>query len=563
MFKLNQIVLALLIAILGFSVRASADAPTYSVSVGGGSLIPSPICGDMTAKATLTGSLNVQNSSTEIQESGDRWSWSASITGFKSTSSASYGPVPTGVQLPEIKPPHASSGSATCVVTATAYNTTTPVTWPGYYLITVTASDNFTLTDSGTDPATVTTPTKSGMTTLEIVVVVVDRIQYNDAQNGWTNVPSPLYILTGQSVAFKALPSPADASFPSGYPVWGGTSGASGTGNTTTVHFSALSASTSDSKTITATCVNSIKSAGAVVFDLIPLAIPIDTSVPNHHPTHIGIAEKINLSYTVIPSGLSQSQIGSPSWAIDGGGDILSTNPYQYQAGLTAGGTTFTLKITVGPSATGSRSFKELIVAPTLAYQINRGKSSGIFAYHDNNTASIGFLGYVCVSPNNVSFKYVETRETDCTPTTATGCLSTLAHSYHMGGANPIEAPWNPLFFDNVSYVNTWRIGAWDNVGFGPIPPDFTKYPSTGYGPGSISYQIPYTFHASNGTSGVYSVPSLINSILHTGKVDADGTASETKAAVSVSAAANDPYVGPFPGPPPAYAQPPYPRQLW
>ena len=69
-------------------------------------------------------------------------------------------------------------------------------------------------------------------TTKTVIVVQVDKIQYSDPINGYTDVSGTLYVHAGTAVTFKAIPFPSDASWPSGKPVWGGTAGASGSGST-------------------------------------------------------------------------------------------------------------------------------------------------------------------------------------------------------------------------------------------------------------------------------------------------------------------------------------------
>lgn len=201
--KSCMFLVVLLTSILSLSLRAGAADPSYSVSVGGGSFSPNPITGSMTAKATLTGTLNVQNPNQEIQESGDNWSWSASVTGYKATSQAAFGPVPSGIALPVVS---ASSGSATSTVTATASQTTSPVTFPGYYQVTVSATDSFTLTDSSTKPAMVTSQSKTGSTTLNITVAVLD---ISLAGTG-TVTDTTQSAVIGQQINLQASITPSD-----------------------------------------------------------------------------------------------------------------------------------------------------------------------------------------------------------------------------------------------------------------------------------------------------------------------------------------------------------------
>src|SRR5262249_5219006 len=84
-------------------------------------------------------------------------------------------------------------------------------------------------------------PTSSGGMT----VVSVEKIQYQ-SDSTFTDISGNLYVLKGTSVTFKAVPEPSGASWPSGKPVWGGTAGASGTGDTTSVTFNTASSSISD-----------------------------------------------------------------------------------------------------------------------------------------------------------------------------------------------------------------------------------------------------------------------------------------------------------------------------
>ncbi len=74
------------------------------------------------------------------------------------------------------------------------------------------------------------------MITVNITVVKVNKLQYEN--NGtYTDVPNPLYIpLSAATVTFKAIPS-STGGWPDSKPVWGGTSGAIGTDETTEVTF--------------------------------------------------------------------------------------------------------------------------------------------------------------------------------------------------------------------------------------------------------------------------------------------------------------------------------------
>ena len=189
--KSSAFFVLLLLCLLGFSLRAGATAPSYSVSVGSGSFSPNPIYNGMTATASLSASLNVQNPNQEIQENGDRWSWSAVVTGYASSSQSAFGAVPSGVTPPAVS---ATSGSAKTTVSATAGQNTTP----GAYQVTVTATDSFTVTDNTTSPATVTSQSQSGSATLQITVAIPavtitlgDHVQNGHSITGTIALSSP------------------------------------------------------------------------------------------------------------------------------------------------------------------------------------------------------------------------------------------------------------------------------------------------------------------------------------------------------------------------------------
>ncbi len=193
---LIKLLMLTLFGIFGLALHGTAASPppppTYSVTVGSGSFSPAYIGIGQTATASLTGTLNVQNASSEIQESGDSWSWSASVTGYAPSSTVAFGSVPNGITPPTVS---ASSGSATGNISATATQSTSP----GYYKISVTATDSFTLTDSSTKPPTVTSQSQSGSTALTIIVVTIGSAtctatpdnSYYIGNNGQTSLLAP------------------------------------------------------------------------------------------------------------------------------------------------------------------------------------------------------------------------------------------------------------------------------------------------------------------------------------------------------------------------------------
>ena len=146
----------------------------------------------------------------------------------------------------------------------------------------------------------------------EVAVVGVGGIQYQSGTS-YVDISGTLYILKGTSVTFKALPTPANRQFSSGKPVWSGTSGASGTGQTTSVTFNTVSSSTSDFKTVIATAGNSM-TVNVIVYELTGTFTP-EIVFSGRSYTRFGIEENITLGFTASPS-LTASQIGGLRWAI-------------------------------------------------------------------------------------------------------------------------------------------------------------------------------------------------------------------------------------------------------
>ncbi len=126
-------------------------------------------------------------------------------------------------------------------------------------------------TTAGTTTLTCTCGTSS-KTTKIIVVEVASPLQYKIGSGAYANVTGTIIVVKGTTVDFKAFSSPSGVTWPSGKPVWGGTSGASGTGDNTTlgeskksVTFDTASTSSTDYKTVTAECGNTVTANVLVV----------------------------------------------------------------------------------------------------------------------------------------------------------------------------------------------------------------------------------------------------------------------------------------------------------
>jgi len=569
--KSNAFFVLLLVCLLGFSLRAGATAPTYSVSVGSGSFSPNPICGGMTATASLTGSLNVQNPSKEIQESGDSWGWSPVVTGYAATSQSAFGAVPSGTTPPSVS---ATSGSATTTVSATADQTTSP----GYYQVTVTGTDSFTLTDSSTSPPTVTSQSQSGSTTLEITVVTISDIQYNDPDNGWVSIPSDFVAMDGTTSPVRAIPSPSDASFPSGQPVWGGI--ASGSGTTATATFSTDSTNAGD-ETITATLGSATSQAAtsahmastntassntlqvsdeATTFQLTPNLLPAVT-FPNRSVTSFGVGERVTLDFNVMPVGTPMPETvwsiqnsPSPGGAGHAAGQLLDNGAVgergDFWAGTTPGSYfTFKLSVTSGPSMGKSVSSSQItIVAPSS--QTTENRDPNYSDYHANRVdstshqgdASAGFLAIISILPGTVSFTQTQFGEMNCNASSASGCLTPLLTDEGHDSNVPIgKIDYNSVVIDskygNVPYNSQANQEAEDEVTIDVTTGDIT---SSKWQSGDATYNIGWYYHVYN-LDGSFSADTLIRTITQVEHIGSDGSASITKDKATSSQSLNSP----------------------
>jgi len=136
------------------------------------------------------------------------------------------------------------------------YSTWTVPSSVGKKTITVTASDD----PPHPDADDATHPSGS----IDVYVVKVEKIQYYDAATEeFVDVPNPLHVVVGDTVTFQAIKDDGGwgVSWPQYYqkPCWGGTSGASGSGEPSVdVTFNIKSSDGSDFKTVIAECGNSV-----------------------------------------------------------------------------------------------------------------------------------------------------------------------------------------------------------------------------------------------------------------------------------------------------------------
>jgi len=141
---------------------------------------------------------------------------------------------------------------------------------------------------------------------VETSVLKVDTIQYK--LNGvWTDVPASFSdIGKDTSITFRALPSPSGASWPTGYPQWGGD--ASGSGDEKQVTFSS-----SGNRTVSVTCGNTISIPVAV--DVANTAITITWDAAGYQSdNNNGASTCVERNHTV--TYIASADIDANEWLL-------------------------------------------------------------------------------------------------------------------------------------------------------------------------------------------------------------------------------------------------------
>ena len=208
-----------------------------------------------------------------------------------------------------------------------------------------------------------------------------------------------------------------------------GSSGASGTGQTTSVSFNTVSSSTSDFKTVTATSGNT-KTANVIVLELTGTLTPND-NFSGRSLTSFGINEQITLGCTIAPSGVTASQVGGIQWVQDSGSGSISAQTNgtgTYDVSDSPGSAALKPKILDGPSKNAGPVTNITVVAPSGGYV---QKFSGI--RHFQNWWSCGYKGDVFIEPKDVSFANLFFVEEDVGASTS-GWLSFLNGIGHGSG---------------------------------------------------------------------------------------------------------------------------------
>lgn len=300
---------------------------------------------------------------------------------------------------------------------------------------------------------------------------------------------------------------PANGVFPSGEPIWSGTSGISGSGVTRSVTFSTVSSSLNDFKTVIATSGNSV-TVNVIVYSLTGVFTPQD-NFAGRSLTSFGPAEVIALSFTASPA-VTATQAGGLLWKQTTGNGTLtaaSDGTGSYTASSAAESVTLRLEVQDGPSKTLGPSSAISIIGPNAAYQV---QSPGTGIKHVQGTCSAGFQAATFLLPKTVSFSHIQVRE-GSTTAVATGWLAPSNGNTHNAGS------WFSVA--NCSVSTGCQIMALDTI--------YNEYPQNYGGPtwgaGDFQWDIPREWRVGTGTGIQFT------SLLHHFVSDAVGKGTVSK----------------------------------
>jgi len=276
--------------------------------------------------------------------------------------------------------------------------------------------------------------------TKTVTIYKVDKLQYASG-GGWQDIGAePLYVLKGTMVNFKAVAAPA-MTWPADMPIWGGSSGAIGTGETKSVTFNTESSSLTDYKTVTAGCMTSgtPTTVNVIVYDIDETnSIKPDDNFTGRSQTTYGLKETVKLKFKTTPGGISASKAGGVLWTYSGNGlvfDARIDGTAKYDAGGLTGTSTFIITVQSGPSSGQYKSFNRTIVAPS-GTRMTRATGS---VWHRQGYASAGILCFYWLDPVDVSFKNLKFGEGNCAPTGVQGVFGSYPNQPGSHPANPFD----------------------------------------------------------------------------------------------------------------------------
>lgn len=349
----------------------------------------------------------------------------------------------------------------------------------------------------------------------------IQKIQYQEVgTSNYIDISGTLYVLKDTTVVFKAIPNPANGTFPSGQPTWSGTSGATGTGQTKSVTFNTVSSSTTDYKTVIAkaSANGSPKTVNVIVYELTGTLTPVD-NFQGRSLIKFGLEEIVNLSFTANPS-ITATQASGLRWTIGNGTGQL---PQQddgigtYTAPESAESSTLKLSVLNGPSKNQSITVDITILAPSNGYLV---KTSNI--EHTFGDFGGAFQGRIYFEPRDVSFSRIGFRE-GTTTGVATGYLLRYLNGY-IHTATPVTVP-----IGQCSIADGCRILGTDTIRtrLSPAP--------TPYSNGTFNWAIPWNYYTTSSSVSF----TIAN---HNCSADAFGNAGlQKKGAGPYQIAVNDP----------------------
>jgi hypothetical protein len=396
----------------GGAARAQSGGGSLSVTVSGGPFNPDPVAIGWQTNAPASASSDTPTPPYGCTLNPRSYAWSAA------------GPAGASVW---VTPNPADPSQAT--VSGIFPN-------PGYFTVTVYCT--VTVTDSCGD-----TWSGTGSCPINITAVGVLKIQFSAMGRPFQDMPDPLYAPQGATVIFQALPDPHGAPWPAGFPVWSGSSGASGVGPTTSVTFNTLSTSATDYKTVVASCGNSV-TGNVVVFALQGNITPLN-NFPGHDPDAFGVCETALLSATIYPPDVTEYEIGGLQWVlVQGTGTLTGGAGGQgtYVNSVYEEDFELDLVISGGPFMGWAGDKKKKKTEKPTGVTFVQGTAATDGPWHQGPPVaagdpparpSAGFRAEIYLTPANVDFSGIQIREKGCTPDVHTGDFNvapynTMAH---------------------------------------------------------------------------------------------------------------------------------------
>ncbi len=251
-FSLFTLTIAVLVSVL----RAD-DNWGVPVRVTAGSATPSVVTVGETVQVSADGEFSGQPSPhQETKRGNESWTWGLSVQ-IASSKSGSY-TVASSSDYEITSSPGNSSNATYGVKLKTA----------AYFKFTISGTGSIVaLRESDGQPEGHSWSGSNTSPAMSATAVGISKLQYKIGNSEFIDVPNPIGMLKDEQISIKAIPTPSDASFPSGKPEWGGTANLSGSSDTASGTLSDVSTSDQDFKTVTAKCGNTV-SANIIVAEL-------------------------------------------------------------------------------------------------------------------------------------------------------------------------------------------------------------------------------------------------------------------------------------------------------